>query len=207
MCQVEKEDIQTKTVRSPKLYDLTSLQRDANRIFGYTAQQTLDAVQEMYEKKLVTYPRTDSQYLTDEMGESTRKLIQVLLCRMPFSEGMEYEPEVSKVLNSKKVSDHHAIIPTSEVEKADLQKLKEKERNILYLISARVLTATADSYIYETHKCQLTCNFHTFYFNARKTKQEADYGAVVGNKKKIFKKYFRFFRDGVNHAVAIFNRN
>ena len=155
----------------------------------------------------MTYPRTDSQYLTDEMGESTRKLIQVLLCRMPFSEGMEYEPEVSKVLNSKKVSDHHAIIPTSEVEKADLQKLKEKERNILYLISARVLTATADSYIYETHKCQLTCNFHTFYFNARKTKQEADYGAVVGNKKKIFKKYFRFFRDGVNHAVAIFNRN
>ncbi len=172
MCQVEKEDIQTKTVRSPKLYDLTSLQRDANRIFGYTAQQTLDAVQEMYEKKLVTYPRTDSQYLTDEMGESTRKLIQVLLSRMPFAEGIAYEPEVSKVLNSKKVSDHHAIIPTSEVEKADLQKLKEKERNILYLISARVLTATADPYIYETHKCQLTCNFHTFYFNARKTKQE-----------------------------------
>ena len=106
------------------------------------------------------------------MGDSTKQLIQVLLSRMPFSEGMEYEPEVSKVLNSKKVSDHHAIIPTSEVEKADLQKLKEKERNILYLISARVLTATADSYIYETHKCQLTCNFHTFYFNARKTKQE-----------------------------------
>ena len=172
MCQVEKEDIQTKTVRPPKLYDLTSLQRDANRIFGYTAQQTLDAVQEMYEKKLVTYPRTDSQYLTDEMGDSTRKLIQVLLSRMPFAEGIAYEPEVSKVLNSKKVSDHHAIIPTSEVEKADLQKLKEKERNILYLISARVLTATEDSYIYETHKCQLTCNFHTFYFNARKTKQE-----------------------------------
>ena len=61
MCQVEKEDVQTKTVRAPKLYDLTSLQRDANRIFGYTAQQTLDSVQEMYEKKLVTYPRTDSQ--------------------------------------------------------------------------------------------------------------------------------------------------
>ena len=172
MCQVEKEDVQTKTVRAPKLYDLTSLQRDANRIFGYTAQQTLDSVQEMYEKKLVTYPRTDSQYLTDEMGNSTKQLIQLLLSRMPFAEGIAYEPDISKVLNSKKVSDHHAIIPTSEVEKADLQKLKEKERNILYLISARVLTATADPYIYETHKCQLTCNFHTFYFNARKTKQE-----------------------------------
>ena len=172
MCQVEKEDVQTKTVRAPKLYDLTSLQRDANRIFGYTAQQTLDSVQEMYEKKLVTYPRTDSQFLTDEMGESTEKLVQMLLSKVPFAEEIVYEPDVSKVLNSKKVSDHHAIIPTSEVAKTDLQKLKERNRNILYLISARVLTATADSYIYETHKCQVTCNFHTFTFSARKTKQE-----------------------------------
>ena len=87
MCQVEKEDVQTKTVRAPKLYDLTSLQRDANRIFGYTAQQTLDSVQEMYEKKLVTYPRTDSQYLTDEMGNSTKQLIQLLLIQDAFCGG------------------------------------------------------------------------------------------------------------------------
>ena len=77
-----------------------------------------------------------------------------------------------KVLNSKKVSDHHAIIPTMEVAKADIGELKERSRKILYLISARVLTATADPYIYESHKCQITCNYHTFYLNAKKTKQE-----------------------------------
>lgn len=172
MCQVEKEEVQTKTVRSPKLYDLTTLQRDANRMFGYTAQQTLDSVQEMYEKKLVTYPRTDSQYLTDEMEESTRMLIQVILAKLPFAEEKLYEPEVSKVLNSEKVSDHHAIIPTVEFAKTDLQNLKDRERNILYLIGTRLLMATADSYIYDIHKCQLTSNFHTFYFNAKVTKQE-----------------------------------
>ena len=137
MCEVEKDDVKEKTVRPPKLYDLTTLQREANRMFGYTAQQTLDAVQEMYEQKLVTY-----------------------------------QPDVSKVLNSKKVSDHHAIIPTVEVAKADIGKLKERNCKILYLISARVLTATADPYIYESHKCQITCNYHTFYLSAKKIKQE-----------------------------------
>ena len=137
MCEVEKDDVKEKTVRPPKLYDLTTLQREANRMFGYTAQQTLDAVQEMYEQKLVTYPRTDSQYLTDEMGESTETLIQRLLGKMPYAEGLEYQPDVSKVLNSKKVSDHHAIIPTMEVAKADIGELKERNRKILYLMNPR----------------------------------------------------------------------
>mgnify|MGYP000808026396 CR=1 FL=1 len=161
-----------KWVAPPKLYDLTTLQRDANRLFGFTAKQTLEYTQSLYEKKLVTYPRTDSQYLTDEMGESTETLIQMLLGKMPYAEGLGYQPDVSKVLNSKKVSDHHAIIPTMEVAKADIGELKERSRKILYLISARVLTATADPYIYESHKCQITCNYHTFYLNAKKTKQE-----------------------------------
>ena len=137
MCEVEKDDVKEKTVRPPKLYDLTTLQREANRIFGYTAQQTLDAVQEMYEQKLVTYPRTDSQYLTDEMGDSTETLIQMLLGKMSYAEGLEYQPDVSKVLNSKKVSDHHAIIPTMEVAKADIGELKERNRKILYLMNPR----------------------------------------------------------------------
>ena len=161
-----------KKVKAPKLYDLTTLQREANRIYGMTAKQTLDTAQSLYEKKLITYPRTDSQYLTDEMGESTETLIQMLFGKMPYAEGLEYQPDVSKVLNSKKVSDHHAIIPTMEVAKADIGELKERSRKILYLISARVLTATADPYIYESHKCQITCNYHTFYLNAKKTKQE-----------------------------------
>ena len=185
MCEVEKDDVKEKTVRPPKLYDLTTLQREANRMFGYTAQQTLDAVQEMYEQKLVTYPRTDSQYLTDEMGESTETLIQMLFGKMPYAEGLEYQPDVSKVLNSKKVSDHHAIIPTMEVAKADIGELKERNRKILYLISARVLTATADPYIYESHKCQITCNYHTFYLSAKKTKQEG-FKAIENKWKQFF---------------------
>ena len=185
MCEVEKDDVKEKTVRPPKLYDLTTLQREENRMFGYTAQQTLDAVQEMYEQKLVTYPRTDSQYLTDEMGESIETLIQMLLGKMPYAEGLEYQPDVSKVLNSKKVSDHHAIIPTMEVAKADIGELKERNRKILYLISARVLTATADPYIYESHKCQITCNYHTFYLTAKKTKQEG-FKAIENKMKQFF---------------------
>ena len=174
-----------KWVAPPKLYDLTTLQRDANRLFGFTAKQTLEYTQSLYEKKLVTYPRTDSQYLTDEMGESTETLIQMLLGEMPYAEGLEYQPDVSKVLNSKKVSDHHAIIPTMEVAKADIGELKERSRKILYLISARVLTATADPYIYESHKCQITCNYHTFYLTAKKTKQEG-FKAIENKMKQFF---------------------
>ena len=174
-----------KWVAPPKLYDLTTLQRDANRLFGFTAKQTLEYTQSLYEKKLVTYPRTDSQYLTDEMGESTETLIQMLLGEMPYAESLEYQPDVSKVLNSKKVSDHHAIIPTMEVAKADIGKLKERNCKILYLISARVLTATADPYIYESHKSQITCNYHTFYLTAKKTKQEG-FKAIENKMKQFF---------------------
>lgn len=104
---------------------------------------------------------------------------------MPYAEGLEYQPDVSKVLNSKKVSDHHAIIPTMEVAKADIGELKERNRKILYLISARVLTATADPYIYESHKCQITCNYHTFYLTAKKTKQEG-FKAIENKMKQFF---------------------
>ena len=137
MCEVEKDDVKEKTVRPPKLYDLTTLQREANRMFGYTAQQTLDAVQEMYEQKLFTFTRIDSLYFTFQMGESTVSLCQMLLGKMPNAEGLEYHPDVSKVLNSKKVSDHHAIIPTMEVAKADIGELKERTRQILYLMNPR----------------------------------------------------------------------
>ena len=104
---------------------------------------------------------------------------------MPYAEGLEYQPDVSKVLNSKKVSDHHAIIPTMEVAKADIGKLKERNCKILYLISARVLTATADPYIYESHKCQITCNYHTFYLTAKKTKQEG-FKSIENKLKQFF---------------------
>ncbi len=171
MCQVEKDEEQEKRVKTPKLYDLTSLQREANRLFGYTAQQTLDTVQSLYEKKLITYPRTDSQFLTDDMEESTKTLIYKLFDILPFVQDIGFEPNMKKVLDSKKVTDHHAIIPTEEMIKADFTKLNVKEANVLLMICGRLLVATGKDYIYQYHKCQLSCNTHTFYLSARHVKQ------------------------------------
>ena len=109
-----------KTAAPPKLFDLTSLQREANRIFGCTAKQTLDLAQALYEKRLFTYPRTDSSYLTDDMGDTAAGILTMLCEKLPFMEGVALTPEVSRLLNSKKVSDHHAIIPTMELAKTDL---------------------------------------------------------------------------------------
>ena len=103
-----------KTEQPPKLYDLTTLQREANRLFGFTAKQTLDYAQQLYEKKLLTYPRTDSQYLTEDMGQTVQHLVSDLLGLLPFAQGLALTAEVGRVLNSKKVSDHHAILPTAE---------------------------------------------------------------------------------------------
>ena len=116
-----------KTAAPPKLFDLTSLQREANRIYGYTAKQTLDLAQALYEKKLLTYPRTDSAYLTDDMGETAAGMVTLLSEKLPFLSGMNFSPEIGKLLNSKKVSDHHAIIPTRELSKTDLSALPESE--------------------------------------------------------------------------------
>jgi hypothetical protein len=109
------------------------LQREANRIFGYTAKQTLDLAQALYEKRLLTYPRTDSSFLTDDMGGTAADIITLLCDKLPFMEGAGFTPGIAKVLDSKKVSDHHAIIPTMELAKADPDALPESERNILTL--------------------------------------------------------------------------
>lgn len=132
-----------KTIAPPKLFDLTSLQRETNRIYGYTAKQTLDLAQTLYEKKLLTYPRTDSSYLTDDMGDTATDIIKLLCGKFSFMEGADFTPELAKVLNSKKVSDHHAIIPTMEIAKTDIIALPESEKNILTLAGTRLLMATA----------------------------------------------------------------
>ena len=151
-CQITRDEEQTKTVQPPKLYDLTTLQRDANRILGYTAQETLDTAQSLYEEKLITYPRTDSQYLSDDMEQTAEELAELLDGDLDFLELEDYEPAVDRTLNSSKVSDHHAIIPTSQIRLAGQKALKTKERNILYLIESRFLMATSRAYIYESHK-------------------------------------------------------
>ena len=146
-----------KSAAPPKLFDLTSLQREANRIFGYTAKQTLDLAQALYEKKLLTYPRTDSSYLTDDMEETAAKVIALLCGTLPFMEGMSFSPEIARVLNSKKVSDHHAIIPTMELAKTDLAALPESEKNILTLAGARLLFATAAPHIFDAVTAVFSC--------------------------------------------------
>lgn len=156
---VAKEE---KTVAQPKLYDLTTLQRDANRLFGFTAKQTLEYTQSLYEKKLCTYPRTDSQYLSDDMEKTARNVIKAIFSSILFEENMMFNPDIKRVLNSKKVTDHHAIIPTMEIAKADLAALPETERKILSLVANRLLCATGEKHLYETVKAELSCGSYTF---------------------------------------------
>ena len=156
---VEKEE---KTVSPPKLYDLTTLQRDANRLFGFTAKQTLEYTQSLYEKKMCTYPRTDSQYLSDDMEQTAGNVIEAIFGSILFEENMMFNPDIKRVLNSKKVTDHHAIIPTMEIAKADLAALPETERKILSLVANRLLCATGEKHLYETVKAELSCGGYTF---------------------------------------------
>ena len=146
-----------KTAAPPKLFDLTSLQREANKIYGYTAKQTLDLAQALYEKRLLTYPRTDSAFLTDDMGDTAAKTVAMLSGKLPFMEGAEFTPEVSRTLDSSKVSDHHAIIPTMELAKTDLAALPESERNILTLAGARLIFAAAEPHIFEAVTAVFSC--------------------------------------------------
>ena len=161
---VQKEK---KSTSPPRLYDLTTLQREANRYFGYTAQQVLDTVQKLYEQKLCTYPRTDSQYLTEDMEQSTLSLIQTCLQVFPFATGVEFAPEIRRCINNKKVSDHHAIIPTAEIAEADLNKLTEKERNILFQIGMRLLCAVGAKHLYEDTKATILCAGEEFTAKGR----------------------------------------
>lgn len=149
-----------KTEKAPALYDLTTLQRDANRLLGYTAQQTLDYLQSLYEKKLCTYPRTDSRYLTDDMEDGVNSLVLLAagIC------GTEPPSVVipNQVCNSKKVSDHHAIVPTAAGGEADLGALPAGEREILLLLSRQVLMAVSESFIYKETVIKMDCNGNEF---------------------------------------------
>ena len=151
-----------KKVQPPKLYDLTTLQRETNRLLGFTAQQTLDYTQSLYEKKLVTYPRTDSQYLTDDMEENAFLVIDAVNRVFPGISMKGSEPEIKRLLNSKKVSDHHAIIPTVEIANTDLKALPGGEKEILMLIASKLLCASEQEYIYESIKTEISCHGELF---------------------------------------------
>lgn len=151
-----------KTVNPPKLYDLTTLQREANRFLGFTAQQTLNATQSLYEKKLVTYPRTDSRFLTEDMEDTARYMVDLLRKLFVFGKASTGEPDIKRVLNSKKVTDHHAIIPTAEIGKANIAELPRDEQDILKLISKQLLCATGTAHIYMDTEVLVTCGGEEF---------------------------------------------
>ena len=151
-----------KKEQPPKLYDLTTLQREANRLLGYTAKQTLDYAQSLYEKKLLTYPRTDSRYLTSDMAETTSCVLHLAANVPPFDKCDNFFPLVEAMISDKNVSDHHAIIPTMELEKADLHTLPVGERNLLLLVCCKLLCAAAEPYMYEAVTTTLDCGGRSF---------------------------------------------
>ena len=153
---------ETKTLNPPKLYDLTTLQREANRYYGFTAQQTLDLVQTLYEKKLLTYPRTDSQFITDDMEATARQVIEMVCRKVSIFSGLTHTPDIKRITNNAKVTDHHAIIPTVQLEKQNISELPESEQKVIRLVSMRLLCATGEKHIYDETSVTLSCEGYAF---------------------------------------------
>ena len=167
---VKKVERKDKSEKPPSLYDLTTLQRDANRLLGYTAQQTLDYLQNLYEKKLCTYPRTDSRYLTSDMAASLSELVQLTAGALPFAAGMEISCNAAQVINDKKVTDHHAVIPTRNLQGADLSGLPVGEKAVLELVALRLLCAVAQPYTFAETAIIVECAGAEFAAKGRTVK-------------------------------------
>ena len=159
---VTKLEKTKKTAKPSRLYDLTTLQREANRFFGYTAQETLEALQELYENKLVTYPRTDSQYITEDMAGTVQHLLSDLPKILPFLSAAPDASQVSRLVNNAKVTDHHAILPTQEAVQTDLSQLPEKQKNIFNLIGQRLAQAGSPDCTYEETAVEVLCEGTAF---------------------------------------------
>ncbi|MGL5435492.1 MAG: DNA topoisomerase 3 [Lachnospiraceae bacterium] len=175
-------DKEKKTVKPPKLFDLTTLQREANRIYGYTAKQSLDYAQSLYERKLITYPRTDSKYLTSDMADTVMDVVGMAVKFSPFSGCPDFSPNVDPLLSDKDVSDHHAIIPTMEAGKADLTALHVGERGLFMLICCKLLSSAASPHVYETVTAVFECGGHSFTAKGK---------SIVTEGWKVFERLFR----------------
>ena len=163
---IQKIKREEKTENPPLLYDLTTLQRDANRWLGYSAQQTLDYVQSLYEQQLSTYPRTDSRYVTDDMEDTLEELAEeleeVLGMDLDWEDIDEDPVRIGRIVNSRKVSDHHAILPTRKMLQTDISSLPEGERNILRLIITRLMVSVSPPYKYEETHLETECAGEVF---------------------------------------------
>lgn len=205
--KIEKKD---KSEKPPVLYDLTTLQREANRLLGYTAQQTLDYLQSLYEKKLCTYPRTDSRYLTSDMAKGLPELVEVTADALPFASGISIEPDVRRVINDKKVTDHHAILPTKNVRGKQKEGLPVGEKSILELISLRLLCAVSDPCEYAETIITIECAGRIFTAKGKEVKTlgwkdlDARYRASLKNPEKAEKEDMRFpdMKEGISLPVS-----
>jgi len=168
---VRSVETKQKSEKSPKLYDLTSLQRDANRLFGYSAQQTLDYAQSLYEKKLLSYPRTDSRYLTSEMEQMISHLVPAVASAFPFSAGLDLPVNAAQVVDNSKVSDHHAIIPTQSMAQGNLTDLPTGEMDILQLVCVRLLCAVGNPHTWDETAVRLDCEGVPFAAKGETVKQ------------------------------------
>ena len=151
-----------KKISPPKLYDLTSLQREANRYFGFTAKKTLDLLQELYEEKLVTYPRTDSRFVTEDMIGTVEELAGKMPLMLPFVEYGQLGHNIKRVVNNAKVSDHHAILPTKEAVEKGIVDLPVDKKNLMILIGQQVIQAVGEDYLYEQTDVTVNCQKNEF---------------------------------------------
>jgi len=158
---VKSVERKEKSESAPKLYDLTNLQREANRFFGYTAAQTLSAVQNLYEQKIVTYPRTDSRFITEDMADGIPALVSSVASSLTFGINVG-NVNVPQIVNNKKVTDHHAIIPTSAMSKTDISSLPTADKNILMMICTRLISAVSEKHIYAETVITLDCGGEVF---------------------------------------------
>lgn len=156
---VQRKEVMQKP---PCLYDLTTLQREANRLFGFTAQQTLDYAQSLYEKRLITYPRTDSRYLRTEQNAMLPALVKRTAAALPFSQSLMLPINAAQTIDNARVSDHHAIIPTRTMPETDISGLPEGERNILAMIAVRLMCAVGDAHRYEETVVTVECGGQLF---------------------------------------------
>ena len=156
---------ETKSTAPPKLYDLTTLQREANKSYGYTAQFTLDTAQKLYEKKLITYPRTDSRYITSDVHDTIPGLLNIISDKLSLP--IDFIPDTERITDNSKVSDHHALLPTKALESTDLSKLTANERDVLFLILRQLLCSAAEPYKYDTVKVTLECEGIAFHASGK----------------------------------------
>lgn len=153
--EVTETVTESKSTAPPKLYDLTLLQRDANRIFGYTAKQTLDVAQKLYEQKLITYPRTDSRYITADVAGTIPDLFRIAAKNIDIS--ADFVPDAKRITDGSKVSDHHALLPTRTAENVDISVLSAEEQNVFRLICKQLVISVAEPYKYDMVKIELVC--------------------------------------------------